>query len=408
MVFLVTNSIKKKLVQIFQDILLNHPIFEKTKVYTKFPEEERPKTAVIVRSVSGGSQKLSLDNLMGIHRGFCTLANLKGTYGNSIEWVKDDQENLKNLSPHGFYIIRIMSKEEKTNNFSFVIDPYLICDDEVLNIIYIKEKEGAILKNKPINLDSEIIYSQSHRFEFKKHIDYSIDYLTGEVLFASSVKKYEPILIDYQVCSNQLGPFSTEYYSVNNTSIPGVVLAFGDRIKIGDEQVILIEKIDRPVSKVFGGRWLLDIDVIAVSQDPDQQERLLDYISTSLWAEYQDDLANEGIAIRDFMLSGEGEDLEIEVPEEYSFSAGLSFSVEVDWEVHKPLISEVRRVNYGYGEESFKDDLNYLDEQTYEQNQYDKRMFLSNHQKGLQITPSFDAYQTTPDLWHRITRKYSD
>ncbi len=406
MYFLITNALKKRFVCIFEEILSRHPIFDKVKVYTKFPYEERPKMAILIRSVSGSSQKLSLDNFVGIHRGYCTLANLKGVNGNSIEWVRDDQENLDNLSPRGFYIVRITEHDLNTNNFNFVVDPYLVCDDEELEIVTIRTKEGAILKNKPINPNSEIVYSQSHHFEFKKDIDYTIDYNTGEILFAQSVQSYLPITIDYQILGAQLGPFTTEYYGFNNVAIPGVVLAFGDRLKVGDEQVVVVEKEFGPVAKVYGGRWLLDVDIVGIAQDTDQQERAIDYVVISLWSSYQEMLANEGIALRDFALSGETEDLEVEIPEEYNFSGGISFSVETDWEIFVPLISELRRINYGYGEESFKNSLDYLTEQNYEKEQYDERMLNSNHQKGLQIVPTLDAYQIYPSNWPRNTRKY--
>lgn len=408
MVFLVTNALKKRLVLIFQDILARHPIFEKTKVYTKFPQEERPKTAIIVRSVSGGSQKLGLDNFLAINRGHCSLANLKGMSGNSIEWVRDDQENLDKLSPQGFYIVKVISHDIDTNSFTFNVDPYLVCSDELLDLVVIRTKQGAILKNFPVNPDSEIVFSQTGQFEFKKDIDYTINYETGEILFTNSIVDYAPIVVDYQLCSKQEGPFVAEYYGVNNVAIPGVVLAFGDRLKIGDEQVVVVEKESTTTSKVFGGRWLLDVDIIGIAQDSDQQERMIDYVVTSLWAEYQDALANEGISIRDFSLPGESEDLEVEIPEEYNYTGSISFSVEVDWEIHVPMIAVLRRVNYGFGEETFKNTLDYQTEQKYETNQYDERMLNSNHQKGLQITPALDSYQVYPSNWSRVTREYPE
>jgi len=406
MVFLVSNAIKKKLVLIFQDILSRHPIFEKTKVYTKFPQEERPKIAIVIRSVSGGSQKLSLDNFIGINRGHCSLANLKGISGNSIEWVRDDQENLDKLSPQGFYIVSITGHEENTNEFDFVVDPYLNCEDETLELEIIRTNQGAILKNLPVNPGTEIVFSQSHQFEFKRDVDYSIDYEKGEIVFNESVLQYEPIVVDYQIRMPQVGPFKTEYYSINNIAIPGIVLAFGDRIKVGDEQVVVVEKEYTTTSKVFGGRWLLDVDIMGLALDSDQQERVVDYAITSLWAEYQDILANEGIVIRDFGLTGETEDLEVEIPEEYNYTGGIAFSIEVDWEIHVPLISTLRRVNFGYGEDSFKNSIDYDTEQYYETNQYDERMLNSNHQKGLQIVPALDSYQVYPSVWPRTVRNY--
>ncbi len=412
MYFSVSNSLKKRLVLMFQDILADHPIFEKAKVYTKFPQEERPKYAIIVRAAAGTTQKLSLDNFIAIHRGFCTLANLKGIQGNSIEWVKDDQENLDKMSASGFYVVKITSHDPTSNDFQFTVDPYLIVEDEILEIQTLRGKEGAILKNLPVNPNSEIVYSESHQFELKRDIDYTIDYPSGEIIFSQPINNiYTPIAVDYQVLSSQQGPYTTEYYHADNTAIPGVVLAFGDRLKVGDEQVVVVSKQDEPVAQVFGGRWILDFDVIGLAQDPDQQERLVDYVVTSLWARYQEQLTNEGIVIRDFSLSGENEDLEIEVPEEYNFTGGISFSMETDWEVFVPLISKLRRINYGYGEESFKNKLDISTEENYEAREYDNRMINSihqGHQLGLQISPAIDAYRVHPGPFPRVsTRKYS-
>lgn len=384
-----------------------HPIFEKAKVYTKFPTDERPKYAIIIRSSSGMAQKLSLDNFIATHRGFCALANLKDVPGNSIEWVRDDQSNLDNLSAPGYYIVKITGHDPSTNLFQFTIDPYLIINDEPLSIQTISGKDGGILKNLPVNPNSEFVFSESNRFQFKRDIEYTIDYTTGQILFNDLVTDFTPIVVDYQSLCPQMGPFTTEYYKLHNDALPGVILAFGDRLKVNDEQVVVVTKEDKDIAKVFGGRWVMDFEIIGLAQDPDQQERLVDYVVTSLWAEYQDALTNEGIVIRDFTLSGEAEDLEVEIPEEYNFTGGISFSMEADWEVYVPTISEVRRINVSYGKESFKEELDYPTEVKYEETQFDERMLNSGHQLGLQVVPSLDAYIVHPSPFPRVSpRKY--
>ena len=409
MYFCVSNALKKKLTLIFQDILSKHPIFEKVGVYTKFPKEDRPKMALIIRAVSGSSQKLSLSNFVAVHHGRASLSNLKGISGHSIEWVRDDQENMKNLSAPGFYIVKITEHQENSNSFKFVIDPFLLVDDEQLQITFMKNTEGAILKNKPINPNSEIVFSERNQFEFKRDIDYTLDYQTGELLFKNSVKQYEPIVVDYQVIGKQMGPFETEYYNLHNDCIPGVVIAFGDRLKVGDEQAVIIDKETGPVAKVFGGRWMMNVDLIGVAQDTDQQERLVDYVITAFWAEYQDRLANEGIAISEFSLTGEAEDLEVEIPEEYNFTGGVSFIVETDWELYVPMITTVRRIIYNYGEQNFKDKLDDVTEERYVNTEYDSRMLNSDHKKGVQLVPSIDSYQVFPSPFPVVkTRKYPE
>lgn len=382
MFYAVSNALKKRLVLIFQEIFLEHPIFKKVEVFTKFPKEERPKHALMVRSVSGSSQKIGMDNFVRYARQFSSLGNLQGIPGNAIEWVRDDDENIDKISAPGFYIIRMVS------DTSFIVEPYLLVDDEELNIEFIEGKKGAWLQNKPINPNSEIIYLDD-RIEFKRNIDYTIDYNEGKVLFNTDIdENQETITIDYQIVEDFSEEITVEPYTADNSIIPGVILAFGDRLEKGSEQVVIVEKEQRDVAKVYGGRWQLSCDLIGVSQDDDQQERIVDYAISMFWAHWQDRLVNEGINVYDFSLSGESEDIEVEIPEDYFYTGGISFTAETDWELHVPLISEVRRVSVYYGNEGYKETISNEKEAQYETSQFDRRMVNSGHDVGIQIIPS--------------------
>lgn len=397
MFFQISNAVKKRFTLIFQEIFLEHPIFNKTVVVTKFPTEERPKFCLLIRSVSGNAQKLSLDNFMRTEKSFCSLANLKEVAGNSIEWVRDDVDNLDKMSAPGFYIVKITKFDQPNNTGEFVVNPYLLVDDEELDIQIIGGQEGAVVKNPPINDNSDVIFTDDG-LEFKRGIDYTIDYTTGTILFNQPVKDQFPrIMIDYQIVDDQRGPFEIEEYMINNTAIPGILLAFGDRLKQDDEQVVVVEKRKRDTAKVYGGRWTLSIDLIGIAQDPDQQERLVDYAISRFWADWQDRLVDEGINIYDFSLSGEAEDLESELPEEYYFTGNISFTAEVEWQLAIPLISEVRRVDATLGVENFMKTLTNAKEDEFQEKQFDERMVNSKHRLGLQIVQSKVPIVIQPD-----------
>jgi len=398
MYYAISNALKKKLTLIFQEIFDKHPIFNKTQVFTKFPDEERPKFALLIRSASGSSQKLGMDNYGGIKHAFSSLANLVDTKGNSIEWVRDDTRNLKNISAPGFYIVNMI--EEKR----FTVDPILLIDNESLNMVIVAGKDGAILKNTPVNPDSEVIMAQDNII-LKRGIEYTIDYSNGNIIFTDPVQDLGTLSADYQCLVEQLGPFDIDYYMANNTAIPGVIMAFGDRLRQGDEQVVVVDKESREAAKIFTGRWTMSIDLIGISQDPDQQERLVDYAVSTFWAEYQHKLTEEGIAIGDFSLSGESEDMELEVPEEYFYTGGISFTMETDWELEVPLISEVRNVNISLGLDSLKKTLTNQKEQLFVENQFDNRMINSGHQVGLQPT-ALDPVVVYPSPIRVNTLKY--
>jgi len=404
MLFAISNAFKKRAVLLFQDILRKHPIFSDVEVYTRFPEVERPKYAVLIRNVNVGSQKLALDNFIATDRSYCTLANLKGVPGDSIEWVKDDVRNIDKMSPPGFYVYRVTGHKENSNEFEYYIDPYLIVYEEKLNIQFIKNTDGAILANVPINPNSLVIYSQSHEFDFKPEIDYTVDLISGEVLFKTDVKQYEPICAEYEFLGSVQGPFTTEYYRYDNKNLPGVITAWGDRIHVGDTQVVFVDKEQNSASHIFGGRWDISTSLQIIAQDSDQSERLADFIITSLWS-LQTRLTNEGIHVHDFNIS-ESEDSELELPEEWNFIAQIDFISEVDWEISTPLIQVLRRVSYAYGLESYKDKLTNEDQSSFETSEYDPRMKNSNHHAGLQIVASLNP-AVFPGPFPRVqSRKY--
>jgi len=378
MYFAISNALKKKFSLIFEEIFQRHPVFEKTEVYTKFPDEEKPKFALLLRSASGSSQKIGMDNYGGIKHSFSSLANLADSNkGNSIEWVRDDERNLKNISAPGFYIMNMIEDNQ------FTIDPFLLVDDEELEMVLVGGKNGAILKNTPVNPNSETIMTWDN-IMLKRGIEYTINYENGNIIFNDSVQDLEQLKADYQCIGEQIGPFEIEKYTSNNTAIPGVILAFGDRLRKGDEQVIVVDKEQREAAKVYTGRWTMSMDLMGIAQDPDQQERLVDYAISIFWSEYQHKLTGEGIAINEFSLSGESEDLEMDVPEEYYYTGGISFSVDVDWELEVPIVSEVRNVNVSLGLDSLKKTLTNEKEEQFVENQFDNRMINSGHQVGLQ------------------------
>ena len=405
---IITNSIKKRLVLIFDDILKDHPMFrENVDVFTRFPDEERPKQAILVRSISGGNQKMGLGNFAGMHKSICFLANFKGSNAASIEWVKADVKNLEKLSSPGFYIVKIKSGSSESNQFKFDISPYYQVDDELLDIVAIRGSEGALLSNRPVNPGSEVIFAHDGT-QFRRGFDYNINNESGEIIFINPVKdEFDELFIDYQIIGDVTEEYDIKMYEFNNTAIPGVLMAFGDRIKVGDEQVIVVEKEFREMSRVLTGRWVLSADIFVVAQDADTQERLADYIVSKFWADWEENLIDDGIYIHDFSLGGETEDLEVDIAEEYNFTSNIGITIDVDWEVHQPVLREVRSINMYYGEQSFKDRLTNAEMAAYEANQPADNMVDSDHNLGVRLVPSTTSVLISPSTHiNKVPRKY--
>jgi len=338
MFYRITNVTKKIIIQELQALFIDHPIFGDNNlvITNKFQFPEKPKYAIVVKAASADSIKLSLDNFKGTISSYTTLANLKGQPGRMIEWVREDVNNIKNVVKPGFYVVEMIDDEK------FIVKPYLTVADEVLEI----ETSGfkhAFLKYKNINPGSECIISETAR-KLPRDDYYTIDYANGEVTFLKSIDDFGQLTVDYQYIVDQSEQFDIKPETANNTAIPGVVMAFGNFIKKGGIQVVVVYPSRQEVAKSYLGKWKLTINLSIVAQDTDTQEQLADLAAMYLWSVLQDKLVDDGIYIGDFSLGGESEEEEVKTSNELAFLADLSFSVEVEWEAFQPILGVIKQV----------------------------------------------------------------
>jgi hypothetical protein len=339
MFYRVKNAVKKIIITEIQKLVVEHPEFHDTLVINRYQDQEREKINVIVKSASTSSQRLGLDNYGCTIESYTSLAGLKGQRGDMLEWVRDDERNIQNLVPPGFYVIRM---ETMT---SFVIEQYLTIRREQLNLDE-KNIEGnylARLNHTNINTGSEVITDDTGLI-FLRDKHYTIDYETGLITFLTNTDGFYQILATYQYLQPQLGPFTVKQFEYNNTALPGVVLAFGDRVREGDIQVVLVSDKREPSALAYTGQWNMTLDMEVRAQDTDTSEKLVDYIATSFWAFKQIELCDRGITMTDISASGESEEQELDVPDEWSFVDTISMSLVVQWEVHVPIIGRVEKI----------------------------------------------------------------
>jgi len=339
MFYQITNTIKKIFIREIKDLVKDHPEFSDVLVINKFQDQEREKCNIIVRSASASSQRMSLDNFGLTVQSYTILANLKGHRGDMIEWIRDDLNNIQNLVPPGFYIIKMNSITE------FMIEQFLTINQESLSVKGISSGGQQIvqLRHQNVNPGSELIVDGYGR-RFVRDLHYTINYSSSEVVFLIDFDKYYEIKASYQYIQQELGPFEVKPYTMNNTALPGVVLAFGDRLREGDIQVVVVSEKREDSARATTGRWNMSIDITVMAQDSDTSERLIDFVGANIWAVKQIPLADRGITIQDISLSGESEEPELDTPDEWNFSNTLSLTVLVDWELHVPMIERIRNI----------------------------------------------------------------
>jgi len=338
MFYQVTNALKKIFIMEIQALLKEHPEFHDTLVVNKYQDQEREKCNIILRNASSSSQRMALDNFIGTVESYTTLAKLKGQRGDMIEWVKDDSFNIQNLVAQGFYIIRMTTDRE------FIIEQYLINREPFqINQTAVTGEPQTKLQQANLNPSSEVI-TDGKGFRFLVGAHYIIDYPTGVITWIIDTTAFYGISIRYQYIEPNRGPFEVVPFRMDNSSLPGVVLAFGHRLRQGDIQVVLVSSAREDSAQAYSGRWQTSLDLDFRAQDTDSVELLLDYVACHLWATRQIPLADRGITITDISLAGEMEEPEMDVPEEFSFGNAITLNLLVDWELHIPIIGHIEKI----------------------------------------------------------------
>lgn len=338
MFYQITNAIRKVFIYELQDIIKEHPKYKDTLVINKYQDQEREKVNIIIKNASATGRRMSLDQYATTIESYSTVANLKGIRGDMLTWVKDDVKDIQQLVAPGYYIIKMLTDRQ------FEIEQILVIQDEYIHQTSISQTGDPItqLRHNEVNPGSESIIDQTNR-KYVKEVHYTIDYALGIITWLIPIENID-LKIDYQYLRPSVGPFDIEPYRVDTTSLPGVALAFGDELREGDMQVVIVTTRREPSTQVTTGRWNMNLDIEVRAQDTDTAEKLIDYVASILWATRKIPLADRGITITDISLSGESEEQELDTPDEYSFSNTLSLGVEVDWEYHIPLTESIRQI----------------------------------------------------------------
>lgn len=335
MFYRVTNTVKKILINEIKEVIKDHPDFYDVDVRNKFKGLERDKKSIIVMNASASKMKLSINNFLGTIESFSTLANLKEKRGNALEWIRDDLKNIKSLVPAGFYILHMDTDK------SFIIEQY-ISFSELLFPEYEGPNKTSHLKYKNVNPNSELI-TDNRGLKLLRNQHYTIDNENGVVTFLIEPTDYDGLNIKYKYIGKTKGPYSITEYELNNEAIPGVILAFGDRLREGDVQLIEVSEKREDTAKAYGGAWSLSFDFNILTQDSDALERLSDFVADSIWT-LEEKFVDMGMPILDISLSGESEEQELDVPDEYNFQSSLSITMQVEWEVHRPIMGRIEQI----------------------------------------------------------------
>jgi len=350
MYFYLISSLKRRLILELQDSFSRHPVYEKIVpfIQNKFAFDERPQYGIVVKGSSGNKVQVSAQNYLGSIESHVMLA-----YYNEpaylLEWVKEDlnvvRENGDSMPiPAGVYYIECLSAPTSPGEFGeFIIDPLLTITDEPV----IQIQEGPVvlanLQNQPVQ--GTLRLWTNRNLLLVEGSDYTIDYETRELHFLTGFFPGSLITADYRYAAPSIGPINWSWNTADWTTLPGVVLAFGKRGRVGDKQAVVIYSDRVETAQAYGGRFDASFDLDVISRDPIQVEEIADLVFMYLWAEKRSALSFEGIELTDTSMGGEAEETYDEAAELFYYNYSMTVAIQSDWEMHLPLPFTVSRAS---------------------------------------------------------------
>ncbi len=350
MYYYLVSAIKRRLILELQDSFNRHPVYSKVAPFirNKFAFQERPQFGIIVRGSSSNKVQLSSDNFVGTIQSYAMLTPI-GEPAYLLEWVREDTSFLRahgNRMPTepGIYYFECLRAPESPNETgSFVVDPLITVTDEVLFKASTGIEREAQLQNLPVPKTLRIFENRRH--QLLEGRDYEVDYATGAVRVLTRLYPGGLLTADYRYAIPSIGPIDYRWNQADTSTLPGIVLAFGKRGKMGDKMAVVVTSDRVDVSNAYGGKFELNFDLDVISQDPYQLEEIADYAIMALWGDKKGILENEGIEVLDVSMGGEAEE-ESDNAGQFFYTASLSVQFRADWEMHVPLPLTFARASF--------------------------------------------------------------
>jgi len=358
--FHVITATRRRIIDDLREVFGNHPVYQKVEIQDKFAFDERPQFAIIVQNSTVGRVQLSASNFTGNLQSHVKLAKVEDQLGQFLEWVREDtlaieKNNGVFPTPPGFYFVELTSKTE------FVIDPLFKVELEVLIESALGGETVFQLANCPILSGSFELFLSGIFTPLCEGHDYFLNPNTGELVLVNPLAEGDKLAASYQVPGTTIGPVVFKENMSNNTALPGVVLAFGRRIEVGDRVVVIVGQTRENVARVFGGRWDISFTLDCVSRDSIQRDEIADECLIALWINKKPILEADGILLSDIGMSGESEEVYDENTDDYYFKSTIDFTVQTDWELAVPIVNEVRAINLVTGIDSSGNQLSWND-----------------------------------------------
>lgn len=347
MYFQISAALKRRLIMELRRYWSYHPKYKDIvdNIQGKYSFEERPQHGMIVRTGGANQFTLSPDNYVGVVVSYTHLAKVKNFPGVAIEWVREDaiaiQKNGGTFpSSPGVYFIELTKDDE------FYVDPLL----DVINE-HVTEVDPLTYQLQNLPLDGTLrLFEMPAGYQLYEPDAYTLTRdaqgkPTGQINLNTPLTNGRYLSADYRHVQPSTGPHKIYPTFANNTAIPGVVLAFGNRNQKGDRLAVIVESIRQPSALEYGGRWDVSFDIEVMSRDVDAQEEITDQTLVYLYGILRSYLSTEGIEMLDVSMGGEAEEIYDENGDDYFYTSSMSLTLQADWSIHFPIGVFLRQAN---------------------------------------------------------------
>lgn len=354
MYYYLISSLKRRLIHELKDSFARHPLYEKITPYiqNKYVFEERPQYGIVVKGSSVNKIALSGDNFLGTVESHVMLAYL-GEPVYPLEWIREDLRSVQannGVFPSlpGIYYLEVLTvPTNPQESGTFVIDPLLTVTDEAVLRFQSGIEREAQLQQVPVQGTLRLWVDR--RFLLREGIDYRVSYDLAEnggaIQFLARFNPNSIVTADYRYVIPSVGPVPFQWNTANVNTIPGVVLAFGKRARVGDKVAIVVYPDAVDAASAFGGKFEVSFDMdVIVARDATQMEEIADLVVMYLWGQKKSALELEGIEIVDISIGGETEETYDETADLWYYGASVSIQLRADWEIHVPLPLTISRV----------------------------------------------------------------
>ncbi len=341
MFYNMTLAVKNRLIEEFRRYWATHPRYPELAnfIQGKFSFDERPQLGMIIKTGGVSNVPLSQNNFIGTVRGRVYIAPTVKRQATTIEWAKEDQGKYDGSNPEvGIFFITIEEKGTIEGFYGMRIHKYLRVID---NAPIFSTPTTIQLTTQPIGTSLRVIEFPQGKI-LVRDTDYTFDPDTLEISLnideADLAPRYQVV---YTEDSGELGLFNFKPDRAYHNFIPGVVLAVGRRVHVGDEMYVVVTEEPEDVAHEYGGRLDVSVDIEVIARDVHTQADICDHTMIWIWCMLREKFGSLGMAISDVSFGGDAEEVYDDNGDDYFYTGSLSMTIQTDWFVHFALVNPI-------------------------------------------------------------------